>query len=622
MKDEDNIPEPKNLTIKHWNPSAQPSESKNSPVTNEYSAKKASVRKELKAKMSRDVRRQQQKNEQEHRQKQMRKRGERAALKRLSTPEQRRKFLAARRSETKAAAQAAKAQALQRKREVAALSPDEKKALYREQRYQRKIRRRASRAYIPLEILKYTALAALAAGIIYLGNVSYGVFVDNSYAFQNTGHAVAHPSDFHPSDTETSAEVDPYSSLLSGADLDFMKNRVNILVMGIDKNEERENWGSFRTDTMILVSINFETNNACIISLPRDSYVWIYNKGYHNRINTAFGAGGGLDGDGLAYAMNTVSMALGGIPVNNYVCFDMEVVMDVVNAMGGIDYDVEVPFDLEGRTMKAGFQHLDGQGVLDYCRVRHITGGSDIARTKRQRKMITAVFQWMKEHGQLQDIPAIYSAVASNINTDLTFEQITSLAAFAMKMDSSCLHEYLLPGGYLDMEGASFWGIDQSEKQQMIYEIFGQNIQVDNDDDISSLRHLVDLKNEAVAAGQSALSEAAGYISANSAYVTAELRAQYDGLRKALVDALAKKNPQNIGKTIQPITDATHALRTWFKNTLKPAVAAAMASATPPPGPSDSVEPSGTPGPSDSAGPTGTPAPETTLAPPSSTPAS
>jgi len=285
------------------------------------------------------------------------------------------------------------------------------------------------------------------------------------------------------------------------------------------------------------------------------------------------------------------------------------VVMDVVDAMDGIDYDVDVSFSLDGRSLSEGFQHLDGQQVLDYCRVReNITGGSDIARTARQRKMILAIFEYMKENGQLQDIPAIYSAVASNIYTDLTFEQITSLAAFSLKLDTDHLHDYLLPGKYLDMEDASFWGIDQDKKQDMIYEIFGQTIQIDSSDDVDTFLALVQEKADAVAAGEAAIVEVKSYLATNSVYVADDLQSQYDTLKTTLEDAMAVKNPKNIASTISPITEATKALLKWYENTLQPAVEAAMAEATPTPEPSDSAEPSESSDPSESVSPSDSPA--------------
>lgn len=593
MTNKDHPVKARPVRLKSWKSAEQtPTDSK--------AANPQETRAKRKARMKRDVQRLRQRNELDLAKKRADRRNAKAALARISSPEKRRAFIAARKAQARAALQAAREDARLRRQEIAALPPAKRKEAKWERKYQRRLVFRASRAYRPVAALGAVALAALAAGCIYIGYIVYGVFFDNSYAFNNTDMPIIHPSgsDTDP-ETSSSSYVDPYSLLLSEADLEFMKNRANILIMGVDNNDERDDPGSYdRTDTMLLLSVDFETNNAYIISLPRDSYVWIYNKNYRSRLNTAFGAGGGLDGDGFEYAMNTVSMLLGGIPINNYICFDMDVVMDVVNAMDGIDYYVDISFWLDGRCLNEGFQHMNGQQVLDYCRVReNVTGGTDIARTARQRKMIMAIFSYMKDNGQLKDIPAIYSAVAKNIYTDLTFEQITSLAAFSLKLDTECIHDYLLPGKYLnEFEGASFWGIDQSEKKDMIYEIFGQTIKIDSRDDVDTLRALAEKKSEAIADGQAAISDTDAYIASNSLYVSADLHSQYSALKNELETAMDERNPHNIESTIEPIITVTQALNDWVENTLKPAVQAAIAKL-----PTPTPEPSGTPEPSESS---------------------
>ena len=129
--------------------------------------------------------------------------------------------------------------------------------------------------------------------------------------------------------------------------------------------------------------------------------------------------------------------------VHHYVAFDMQVVKDVTNAMGGVDYDVDIEVNMNGRTIKPGFQHLDGQAVLDYCRQRK--GSSDIARIDRQQRMLIAIFNQMKSTRQIFNIPSIYQAVSSNIDTSLTFEQICSLALLPRR--STCpTSKHTLPG--------------------------------------------------------------------------------------------------------------------------------------------------------------------------------
>lgn len=286
--------------------------------------------------------------------------------------------------------------------------------------------------------------------------------------------------------------VDPELALTEQADKEFAKNRVNILILGLDRSAERENWGSFRTDTMLLLTIDFDNNDVDLISVPRDSYVRIYetqNKDgspKYAKINSAFSSGGGAKKDGYKYAMETVSYVLGGVKVHHYVAFDMQVVKDVTNAMGGVDYDVDIEVNMNGRTIKPGFQHLDGQAVLDYCRQRK--GSSDIARIDRQQRMLIAIFNQMKSTRQIFNIPSIYQAVSSNIDTSLTFEQICSLALFATKIDMSNIERHTLPGKGLYFEHSSFWVLDMTQVEKLTRQVFGiKNPAIDWEIDVSVL---------------------------------------------------------------------------------------------------------------------------------------
>ncbi len=308
---------------------------------------------------------------------------------------------------------------------------------------------------------------------------------------------------------------DPEVQLLSQADLDFMKNRVNILVLGIDESTERENWGSFRTDTMILCSINFDTHDVDLISIPRDSYVKICNAsgsartvdGHpdYGKINSAFSTGGGAQKNGFQYAMGTVKYLFGGIPVDYYIGFNMNVVKQVVDAMGGVDYDVDIDVTMNGRTLQPGMQHMDGQAVLDYARQRK--GSSDIARVDRQQRILFAIFRQLKSTGQIANIPQIYQAVEQNISTNLDFKQISALALLALQMNEDQLGRHTVDGEFLNMDSTSYWGLHTSALQSLIKEVFGISPSIDGDINAANVRKLYE-ESQAVITGDSAASKA------------------------------------------------------------------------------------------------------------------
>lgn len=282
----------------------------------------------------------------------------------------------------------------------------------------------------------------------------------------------AEPSDEITVTPEPTATPEP---TMMPPDYEFEKNRVNILLLGADSSVERVNAGlNFRTDTMILVTVNFDDKKVDMISIPRDSYVRINrSETRFNKINAAFTFGGGAQKDGYAYAMNTVSDLLG-VKVDYYVGFGMNVVKEVVDAMGGVDYDVDIEFTMNGRKTEKGLQHMDGQKVLDYCRFRK-GGRGDVDRVDRQQRILFAIFETMLKTNQVKNIPDIYTAVQENIDTNLDVMQIATLAYFAKDLSMDQIARHTVPGNGQYVGAKSYYIIYQDNKNQMVKEIFGVN---------------------------------------------------------------------------------------------------------------------------------------------------
>ena len=94
----------------------------------------------------------------------------------------------------------------------------------------------------------------------------------------------------------------------------------------------------------------------------------------------------------------------------------MPAVKGLVDAVGGVDYDLELSYTMMGRRYRAGQQHMDGQGVLDYLRVRkNVSEGGDLNRINRQKKMMIALFQSMQQQNLILKISDIinYSLFAA-----------------------------------------------------------------------------------------------------------------------------------------------------------------------------------------------------------------
>lgn len=360
-----------------------------------------------------------------------------------------------------------------------------------------------------------------------------------------------------PADEEAQPSPTPdQESLLSGqADAEFMSNRTNILLLGIDESTERENWGTFRTDTMILVSIDFSNNDVCMVSIPRDSYVKIYNANGnvanpgspYSKINNAFSEGGGAQKKGFEYSIATVEKLMG-VNIGYYCGFNMNVVKEVVNAMGGVDYDVDIEVKMNGRELHPGMQHLDGQGVLDYCRQRK--GSSDIARIDRQQRMLTAILKQLKDTDQIANIPSIYSAVEANIMTNLSIKQISSLALVALRMDMSQLSRYTLEGKAMDILGRDCYCLYVSRIKKIVREVWGQSVNLDSENDVSFIEEQVEAHRALIAdeLNRANIAYSKAYSIMNNCRELID-KSSYDTLKSAakeLLDAIQKENKENL----------------------------------------------------------------------------
>jgi LCP family protein required for cell wall assembly len=248
--------------------------------------------------------------------------------------------------------------------------------------------------------------------------------------------------------------LDPYDALNAQADQSIAQMPVNILLIGVDWEEDRvnskdfANKRDFNSDVMLLLAIDFKQNKiekVDMINFPRDSYAKIHNmpEGTMYKMNFALAAGTGMNNEGFMNVCKTVQDELGGsIPVDYYIAVTMPAVKKLVDEIGGIDYVVDIDYRIGDRpAVKKGLQHMDGQMVLDYCRVRKSSGTGyistnpgDLNRVKRQRNMLLAIFKKLQNSASLANVPKLLSAV-SGCQTNLSLPQMAAIAVHAKGLD-------------------------------------------------------------------------------------------------------------------------------------------------------------------------------------------
>ncbi len=240
-------------------------------------------------------------------------------------------------------------------------------------------------------------------------------------------------------------------------------NRLNILLLGIDQRRGEE--GPFRTDTMIVLSIDPVRRSAVMLSIPRD--LWVSIPGFTpGRINTANALGDSYDfpGGGPALAAQTVERNLG-IRIHHTIRVNFDLFLRAVDAIAPVEicvsetiHDEAYPdgsYGIMTVHFDPGCQPMNAEQLLQYARVRHTQGG-DFDRARRQQQVITAARDRILSLGGVQallaEAPALWEAARQDIQTTLSFEQLVSLALLAQDIPRENITQAVLDANYVYFE--------------------------------------------------------------------------------------------------------------------------------------------------------------------------
>lgn len=209
-----------------------------------------------------------------------------------------------------------------------------------------------------------------------------------------------------------------------------IEDNVSILFIGIDDSDTRSQGSdSSRSDALLLATLNKDEKTVKLLSIPRDSYVYIPEVGYEDKITHAHAFGGTIA------TIETVE-ELFDIPVDYYIRMNFNAFIDVVDALGGIDLDVNIPyafyekdeFDRYSIYLEPGYHHLDGREALALARTRkHDT---DFARGERQQDIIRAIADKASSVSAISKYDEVITAIGDNMKTNLTFDEMKSFIAY------------------------------------------------------------------------------------------------------------------------------------------------------------------------------------------------
>ena len=225
---------------------------------------------------------------------------------------------------------------------------------------------------------------------------------------------------------------------------DEMKDYRNIAILGVDSRSDTYS-SDYRTDSIMVASINKKTGDIQLFSIYRDTYVQmeLNGKTYYDKINHAYY-------NGPENTIKTINKNLD-LNIDDFALADFNAVRDLVNAVGGIDLDItreelkyingyisdvnKVTGSKSKNITSAGTQHVDGTQAVAYCRIRYTTGW-DFKRTERMRTVLQKTVNKIKNLS-LTQLNSLLNEMLPKIETSLSKTEIYTLVPQLLKMNIS-----------------------------------------------------------------------------------------------------------------------------------------------------------------------------------------
>ncbi|MDR7508177.1 MAG: LCP family protein, partial [Armatimonadota bacterium] len=224
-----------------------------------------------------------------------------------------------------------------------------------------------------------------------------------------------------------------------------LARRTTVLVIGVDVtlDTRRQIVPVARSDTLMLVGFDPLRRRVSVLSIPRDTLVTIPGVG-EAKINAAYAFGG------PALTIRTVEEFLG-VPVHYYVKLGPQSFARLIDALGGIEVDVEKDMTYTDRwaglyiNLRRGRQRLSGEQAMHYIRFRHDPEG-DIGRVRRQQQVLRAIIDHLRSPRALGAAPRLVQAASRYTQTNLSLRELVALGLFALRLPPDALHTATVPG--------------------------------------------------------------------------------------------------------------------------------------------------------------------------------
>ncbi len=274
------------------------------------------------------------------------------------------------------------------------------------------------------------------------------------------------PGDWFGGDAEGAAEAAVFPGveekpLLPPAD--SAGETFNVLVLGLDHGLGRPEGGNNRSDTIIVAHIDEARQKACLLSIPRDSYVDVPGHG-RTKINEAYQLGG------VELAVKTVEQVTG-MEIRNHIAVDFDEFTWLVDLFGGVQVTLSEPImDPKLGIVPSGSQLLDGASALIMARSRDYPQ-ADLERVRQQQRLLVQVLYKGKELAAYPGAAWFLAVALEPLETDLTPDEVIRLARGFASYPVVDVQGGVAPGRTGSAGGASVYFLDEEKLRALVLSI-------------------------------------------------------------------------------------------------------------------------------------------------------
>lgn len=279
---------------------------------------------------------------------------------------------------------------------------------------------------------------------------------------------------------------DPLSATALGIDPEKLKSvgRINILILGESGYEDDYKL----TDSIMVASYNPQTQQASMLSIPRDTYVGKRDKNSASanylasyKMNSVY-----RNGTNIPETIERVEELIG-LDIDNYVLVDTDAIIQIVDAIGGVTFNVPIDMNYDDNNqnlhihLQAGEQLIDGNKAEQLLRFRHNQdwtsypaeyGDNDLGRMRTQREFIQATLKQLIKFENVTKVLNLLNIVFDNVKTDLTLETIKYYVPYAFKFNMENIKSGMVPGTNEKCNGIWIYIANKKQTKELVNELF------------------------------------------------------------------------------------------------------------------------------------------------------